>query len=53
MTKYAISPALASSFRQFRVSSCDPNTVFNRDTDTDETAFGEFRLKLIALRSRQ
>jgi hypothetical protein len=51
MKKYKISPRLAASFRNFRLSNCDMKTVFERDTDTDEKAFGEFRLRLIALRT--
>jgi hypothetical protein len=49
MKKYAISPRLATSFRKFRLSNCDLEIDFERDTAIDETAFGEFRLKLIAL----
>jgi hypothetical protein len=51
MTKYAVSPRLATSFKNFRLSNCDPKTVFERDTDIDDKAFGEFRVKLIALRT--
>jgi len=49
ITRYNISPRLATSFRKFRLSNCDLETDFERDTDVDENAFGEFRLKLIAL----
>lgn len=51
MTKYRISPKLAASFGRFRDSGCDLKTVFDRDTDIDEKAFGEFRVKLIAFRT--
>lgn len=52
MKKHAVSPRLAASFRKFRLSNCDLETDFERDTAVDETAFGEFRLKLIALATR-
>lgn len=52
MEKHAVSPRLAASFRKFRLSKCDLDTDFERDTAIDETAFGEFRLKLIALSTR-
>ena len=54
MTKYRgqISDKLARSFGQFRDSKCDLSTPFTRVEGTaDEKAFGEFRLKLIALRT--
>jgi hypothetical protein len=54
MTKYRgqISEKLAKSFGQFRDSKCDLSTSFSRVEGTaDEKAFGEFRLKLIALRT--
>jgi hypothetical protein len=53
MKKHRISPRLAASFRRFRLSNCDLDTDFERDTAVDATAFGEFRLKLIALGTRQ
>ncbi len=49
MKKHAVSPRMAASFRKFRLSNCDLDTDFERDTPVDETAFGEFRVKLIAL----
>jgi len=54
MTKYRgqISEKLARSFGQFRDSKCDLGTPFTRVEGTaDDKAFGEFRLKLIALRT--
>jgi hypothetical protein len=54
MTKYRgrISEKLARSFGQFRDSNCDLKTTFTRVEGTaDDAAFGEFRLKLIALRT--
>jgi hypothetical protein len=53
MRREAISPRLAASFSRFGESQCRLDTVFERDTDVDERAFGEFRLLLIALRTGQ
>lgn len=50
MSKYPISPSMATSFNRFRVSKCDLDTDFNTLTPVDEQAFGEFRVKLIALK---
>lgn len=51
MRRYpTMSSALAGSFRSF-AEKCDPGTLFIRDTDVDEQAFGEFRVKLVALRT--
>ena len=51
LSKYAVSQRLASSFKNFRLSGCNPKTVFERENEVDEDAFGEFRIKLIALRT--
>jgi hypothetical protein len=50
MRREPISPRLAASFSRFGESQCRLDTVFERDTDVDERAFGEFRVRLIALR---
>lgn len=50
MRREPISPRLAASFGRFGESQCSLDTVFERDTDVDERAFGEFRVRLIALR---
>jgi len=50
MERNAISGRLASSFERFRLSNCRLDTVFERETDIDNRAFGEFRVRLIALR---
>ena len=50
MRREPISPRLAASFDRFGESQCRLDTVFERDTDVDERAFGEFRVRLIALR---
>jgi hypothetical protein len=50
--KGRISEKLVSSFGRFRDSHCDLATPFTRIEGTaDDQAFGEFRLKLIALRT--
>jgi hypothetical protein len=52
--KYAgrISAKLVASFAQFRDSSCDLGTSFTRvERTADDDAYGEFRVRLIALRS--
>jgi len=54
LTKYRsrISAKLIASFGQFRESNCDLSTEFTRVEGTaDDEAFGEFRVRLIALRS--
>jgi hypothetical protein len=54
MTKYQgrISAKLADSFGRFRDSRCDLGTQFTRVEGTaDEVAFGEFRVRLIAMRT--
>jgi hypothetical protein len=54
MTRYRgkISADLAQSFGKFGDSKCDLQTAFTRKEGTaDEQAFGEFRVKLIALRT--
>ncbi len=53
MSKYAISPRLATSFKQFTTSGCDLKTNFEVDTTVDDRAFGEFRTKLIVLRKAE
>lgn len=50
MERNAISARLADSFRRFRLSNCRLDTVFERETDIDNQAFGEYRVRLIALR---
>lgn len=54
LTKYRgkISADLAQSFGRFRDSKCDLKTEFTRVKGTsDEEAFGEFRVLLIALKT--
>jgi hypothetical protein len=46
-----ISPGLKDSFIAFSKSNCDLNTDWKITGQVDESIFGEFRLKLIALRS--
>jgi hypothetical protein len=45
---YDISPRLAASFQRFRLSNCDVDTSFERDTEVDVKAFAEFRLRFEA-----
>ena|SRR5262245_42796819 len=42
---YDISPRLIASFERFRLSDCDIDTKFERDTQTDVHAFGEFKMR--------
>jgi hypothetical protein len=52
--KYAgrISEKLVASFARFRDSNCDLSTPFTRVEGTsDDQAYGEFRVRLIAMRS--
>lgn len=50
--KGKISRELIESFVAFAQSKCDLKTQFTRvDGTADEDAFGEFRLKLVALRT--
>jgi hypothetical protein len=46
--RYEISPRLEASFQKFRVSNCDVETPFERDTEIDVKAFAEFRLRFEA-----
>jgi hypothetical protein len=43
--KHDISPRLAASFEKFRRSDCDVDTKFERDTQTDVMALGEFKMR--------
>jgi hypothetical protein len=45
MRNHAISPRLMASFEKFRRSDCDIDTSFERDTQTDVLAFGEFKMR--------
>jgi hypothetical protein len=45
-----ISGDLVDSFTKFRVSKCDLNTDWKIANEDDRRVFGEFRLRLIALR---
>ena len=53
LTKYRgrISSELAQSFGAFATSNCDLGTNFVRTNATDEQAFGELRVRLVALRT--
>jgi hypothetical protein len=43
--KHDISPRLKASFERFRRSDCDVDTSFERDSQTDVIAFGEFKMR--------
>jgi hypothetical protein len=42
---YDISPRLLASFERFRLSNCDIDTKFERDTKIDVQALGDFRIR--------
>jgi hypothetical protein len=42
---YDISPRLLASFERFRLSLCDVETRFERDTRVDVLALGEFKMR--------
>ena len=48
--KARISAELIDSFLRFSRSKCDLNTDWKLVTKTDEAIFGEFRVRLVALR---
>lgn len=53
LSKYQgrISADMARSFGAFTQSNCDLNTNFVRNNAADEQAFGELRVRLVALRT--
>jgi hypothetical protein len=51
MEKYKVSSQLAESFGKFVFSKCDMNTEWQLATDVDKKAFGEFRARIVALRT--
>ena len=51
MQRYAISDRLAGSYRRFIGSGCDMNTDWELVTPVDQQAFGEYRIRLVALRT--
>jgi hypothetical protein len=42
---YDISPRLLASFERFRLSKCDIDTKFERDTQIDVQALGDFKMR--------
>jgi hypothetical protein len=42
---HEISPRLLASFERFRLSQCDVETKFERDTRIDVQALGEFKMR--------